>query len=234
MFSIAVCDDEPLHAAHTRDVILRCGNIDFPLVRLFETADALIEEIGTRNYCPQIAVLDIRMAGIDGIKLAARINEALPHCAVIFLTAFLEYATDVYNTRHVYFILKGELEQRIEGALKKALEQMDSEQFILISSSALHKKIPIDDILYMERNLHKTTLQTKSGQELVYTAPADLLKSVPEGTFIRCHQSYWANYRHITAMEKNEFIMTDGAHIPISRTFRDSAKNAFFRCMRNR
>lgn len=232
MVSIAICDDEPIHAAHTRDAILRYGNADCPLVRLFETPDGLLEEISMRNYSPQIAVLDIRMAGTNGIELAARINELLPHCAVIFLTAFLEYATDVYDTRHVYFILKSELERRIEGALKKALEQTASDQLIYISNSAVHKGIPVDDILYLERCLHKTALQTKAGQELVYIAPSELLKSVPEGTFIRCHQSYWANYRHITAMEKNEFIMTDGAHIPISRTYRDSAKNAFFQCMR--
>ena len=232
MISIAVCDDERIHAAHTRDVIIdRCGSCS-PQVRVFTSAESLLDEIKLNNYAPEIAVLDIQMANTNGIELAARLNELLPQCAVIYLTSFLEYATDVYETRHIYFILKNELEQRINEAINKAIEQSNSCRCLVISNTSGSKKIPLHDILYFERSLHKTIIQTKSGQEVVSATPAELLKDLPENAFIRCHQSYWVSYRHIVKMSKNEFVMTDDKRIPISRTYRNAAKEMFFDSIR--
>ena len=154
------------------------------------------------------------MEGMDGITLARQINRLAPQCAVIFLTAFLEYATDVYESQHVYFILKGELEQRIEAALKKALTPQSN---ITILSAAAQRQIPCREILYLERILRKTKIQCLSGHEFVSTAPADLLKNTSENEFIRCHQSYWVNFYHIS----------------LSRTYRSAAKAQFFARIRN-
>ena len=232
MIPIAVCDDERIHGLRTREVILSHGGVRDPVVQLFETPDALLDAIRLRNYCPRVAVLDIRMEGTDGIRLAEQINDLLPQCAVIFLTAFLEYATDVYETRHVYFILKSELEQRIGSALEKALDGTGMPPRLHLFSSSSVKNILLRDILYLERVLHKTRVQMRKGTEMVTASPAELLKDAPEGAFIRCHQSYWINYEHISAMEKHEFVLTDGTRIPISRTFQDSAKAEFFSHMR--
>ena len=232
MIPIAVCDDERVQGLRTREVILSHGRVRDPMVQLFETPDALLDAIRLRDYCPRVAVLDIRMEGTDGIRLAEQINDLLPQCAVIFLTAFLEYATDVYETRHVYFILKSELEQRIGSALEKALDGKGIPPHLQLSSGSSVKSILLRDVLYLERILHKTRVRTRNGTEMVTTPPAELLKDVTEGAFIRCHQSYWVNYEHINAMEKNEFVLSDGTRIPISRTFRDSAKAEFFSDMR--
>lgn len=234
MIPIAVCDDERVHGLRTREAILSHGGVRDPVIQLFETPDALLDAIRLRGYCPRVAVLDIRMEGTDGIRLAEQLNDLLPQCAVIFLTAFLEYATDVYETRHVYFILKNELEQRIGSALEKALDGKGMPPRLQLSSGSSVKSILLRDILYLERILHKTMVRMRNGTEMVTASPAELLKDVTEGTFIRCHQSYWVNYEHITAMERNEFVLSDGTRIPISRTFRDSAKAAFFSDMRTR
>ena len=250
MISIAVCDDEPIHALRTKDVILRCFGLweseehpafanftdsaDFmasePSIQIFPTSETLLEAIRLQAYRPHVAVLDIRMEGANGIDLARQINELLPQCAIIFLTAFLEYAVDVYETRHVYFVLKSELEKRIGNALKAALAEPEPEmeRNLLLPVGSRCKVIPLKDVLYLERILHRTKVQTKKEQEMLNTTPAKLLESVPEGSFIRCHQSYWVNYRNITALEKNEFVLCDATRIPISRTYRNSAREAFF------
>ena len=133
---------------------------------------------------------------------------------------------------HVYFILKSELEQRIGSALEKALDGMGMPPHLHLSSGSSVKSILLRDVLYLERILHKTRVRMRNGTEMVTAPPAELLKDAPEGAFIRCHQSYWVNYEHINAMEKNEFVLSDGTRIPISRTFRGSAKAAFFSDMR--
>lgn len=109
MIPIAICDDELLHARQTQAAIRRCEAQ--AVTRCFETPLALLAAVTQQGYAPRVAVLDIRMAGMDGIELAKRLNALVPGCAVIFLTAYLSYAPDVYETRHVYFVLKSELDR---------------------------------------------------------------------------------------------------------------------------
>ena len=42
-----------------------------------------------QGYAPRVAVLDIRMAGMDGSELAKSLNPLVPGCAIIYLTAYL-------------------------------------------------------------------------------------------------------------------------------------------------
>lgn len=121
MIPIAICDDELLHARQTQAAIRRCEAQ--AVTRCFETPLALLAAVTQQGYAPRVAVLDIRMAGMDGIELAKRLNALVPGCAIIFLTAYLSYAPDVYETRHVYFVLKNELERRIGSALRAALAE---------------------------------------------------------------------------------------------------------------
>ena len=216
MIPIAICDDELLHARQTQAAIRRCEAQ--AVTRCFETPLALLAAVTQQGYAPRAAVLDIRMAGMDGIELAKRLNALVPGCAVIFLTAYLSYAPDVYETRHVYFVLKSELDRRIGSALRAAL----AERFYLGAPQ----------VERLERILRKTRVVLTDGEELVTAAPAALLEAVPDGVFLRCHQSYWANFSHITAMEKDEFVLTGGLRVPISRSYRSAARSAFFANLR--
>ena len=121
MIPIAICDDELLHARQTQAAIRRCEAQ--AVTRCFETPLALLAAVPQQGYAPRVAVLEIRMAGMDGIELAKRLNALVPGCAIIFLTAYLSYAPDVYETRHVYFVLKSELDRRIGSALRAALAE---------------------------------------------------------------------------------------------------------------
>ena len=47
------------------------------------------------------------------------------------------------------------------------------------------------------------------------------------GHFVRCHQSYWVNLKHVQAIGSNHFTMDSGSGIPISRTYLQEAKQRF-------
>ena len=181
---------------------------------------------------PDIVITDIKMPGMDGIELAKRLNALVPGCAIIFLTAYLSYAPDVYETRHVYFVLKSELDRRIGSALRAALAETAAPASLQLATAHGYRNVPVTDVLFLERILRKTRVVLTDGEELVTAAPAALLEAVPDGVFLRCHQSYWANYSHITAMEKDEFVLTGGLRVPISRSYRSAARSAFFANLR--
>ena len=197
-------------------------------LRPFDSPTAFLQEIGTQGYAPDIAILDIQMNEMNGIDLAQRINAVLPQCAIIFATSYLTYATDVYETEHAYFILKSEFEQRIGTALQKALAR---KPLPVLHCPVVHgyRNIPCSQVLCLERILRRTKLTLLGGlEEWTPLTPAELLDTNSALQFIRCHQSYWVNFRQIETMENDCFWLPGGLRIPISRTYRSAAREQFF------
>ena len=172
---------------------------------------------------------DIQMQEMDGISLARELNQKLPQCAVIFLTAFLSLATEVYEAKHVYFIVKSQLEARIERAVELALNQAEEDPLLLYRCGTVQRAVASREVLYLERVPRRTRVKAAQVGDWVREAPETLLQGRPQALFVRCHQSYWVNLRHITAMERAVFVLSEGTQIPISRTFRDQARVQVYR-----
>ncbi len=233
MLQIAICDDQPLHGELSAKAVTDCVRDREVRLRVFEHPETLLCEIRQAGYSPRIAILDIQMEGMDGIDLAKQLNSLCPSCAIIFLTAFLEYATDIYDTEHVYFIVKSELKERIGAAIEKALRTEPVKSSLLYyRADASVQAIPAAEVLYMERCLRKTRLQTGKGTLWTSSTPGALLNGEIARCFIRCHHSYWVNFWHIQAMRADHFVLYDGSSIPITRTYRAAAKEQFFGCIR--
>ena len=230
MRKIAICDDEAPHRERIAQLV-RSLKPDAGL-RLFSAPIAFLSAVQSEGYTPDAAIVDIQMDGMSGIELAERLNRTLPQCAIIFVTSYLGFATDVYDTKHVYFILKSELEQRLGTALEKALTQQPP-SVLHYSSPAGYRNTPSSEVLYLERVLRKTKLVLLGGSE-EWTAlpPAQLLENDAPQQFIRCHQSFWVNFRHVRTLESDCFLLDSGLRIPISRTYRAAAREQFFAFLR--
>ena len=149
-----------------------------------------------------------------------------PLCQIIFLSSYLSYATEVYETEHIYFILKSQLHQRIGPALHQALTALgDRSVQITAQKDGSTHVIALQDVLYLERNLRKTKVITQQGVFLTQESPETLISGF--GHFVRCHQSYWVNRKHVQAIGSNHFTMDSGSGIPISRTYLQEAKQRF-------
>lgn len=114
-----------------------------------------------------------------------------------FLTAFLNYAPDVYKIEHVYFVLKQDMDRRLPDALDKALKKridltISTPHFTIRQRHSV-TQISIYDVLFLERSGRKTRLSLKSEDIWTTQSPETLLEADQAKIFIRCHQSYWAN-----------------------------------------
>lgn len=229
---ITICDDIALHREHAAAVTAAALSEECLEINEFSQAQNLLDAVAEDNYCPDIAVLDIKMDDMDGIRLAKKLNELVPHCQIIFLTAYLDYATEVYEAEHSYFVLKQHMDTRLPEALKKACLNLASRlaeaPCLTIKDRRSVTKIPVRDILYMERVGRKTRIVAQSGERWTIQSPAELLQELESSPFIRCHQSYWVNAQAIFSLKENEFILIGETAIPLSRTFRHEAKEAFF------
>lgn len=233
MLRIAICDDDKTHVQYIGKIvkdILKGWQFS---VDEYDSANELLFSIDGENSAPDIALLDIKMPGIDGISLAKELNRSVPGCKIIFISNYISFAPDVYDTEHIYYVLKSQIEVRLSDALAKAIDSINRPQhYTIVKIAASNTKVSSDDLIYIERDLHKSIVHTKSGVYVTSQSPANLLSTFPEKLFIHCHQSYWVNVNAIQTMNSNSFRLFCGIDIPISRACKSAAKEAFFNSLR--
>ncbi len=231
MIRIAICDDEAEHLSYTALLIRgELGSHDAD-IEGFPNAGSLLRAVRDEGYRPDIAVLDIVLEDTDGIDLAGQLNRLLPACRIIFLTGYADYAPESYKVPHVWFVTKVAAEKYLGPALRRALSGIPAvpgEPGVRARAGGRHFLVPLGDILYIDRYGRKARIVCASGPVEVSGRPGDLIGADVAPFFIRCHQGYWVNLKKIRALERNEFILSDGTHIPISRSYRDEARRRFF------
>lgn len=235
MLQVAVCDDEVWCLDRTVQ-ILRGALGETPYnIQTFQSADAVLIALEEKCYQPDIAVLDIRLADVDGIALAKQINRSAPACRIIFLSSYTGYLMDAYEAEHVYYVLKPDMAVRLPVALRKALAALTTVRTLTVRRGAAYQLVNLDTVLCLERSLHKTLVHTTDGTLETTQSPQALLESgQAESHFIHCHQSYWVYEQAIASMERDFFHLSSGMSVPISRSRRNDARAAFFRLLAGR
>lgn len=231
MLKLFLCDDDPLHLQHEEAYIRSLSlNAEYALEAFAEPCRVLarIQE----GDCPDIAVLDIEMPKVDGISLAEKLNQLCPRCKIIFLTGYTNYTYDAYYAEHIWYVLKTEMEKYLPAALKKAIAGASgspAEPCLMLQQQRTHRRLPLKNVLYLERVTYRTRVKTIDEELYVRAAPMELIRQLPSDSFIRSHQSFWVNAEKISALVGKSFLLVDGSKVPISRTYRQSAIEEFRR-----
>lgn len=228
--NIYICDNNPLHMQYARQCIINYLKSkplgDFQCIEVFP--EKLDELINKKMFSAEIIILDIQMQWKSGIQIAEQINNIFPRCQIIFLTAYIDYATMVYETKHIYFVLKTQMEQMLPRAMDKALDVLNVEEPCLcFQLPSLNARIPLGKILYFEKNQHHTLIRTEIKD---FTVPKSLRELTPllGSEFLRCHGSYIVNLSHISQYSSTQFVLDNGMIIPIGRTFQSVSRNTYW------
>lgn len=165
----------------------------------------------------------------NGITLAKKVNQKWPYCQIVYLTNYLFYATEVYQTRHVFFVLKEQFEKRIEEIFKKLIHELKQEQEQLLFSTIGGGRVILSpsDIYYFERNGRVTNIITKCGEYVIHEKLGVVMERLPSRDFIRCHNSYIVYFPAVREMVKGAFILVNQTRVVISRSYAKKVKEAF-------
>jgi len=171
----------------------------------------------TRND-PDIVLLDIRMPGRDGLSLAQDIAELEDAPAVIFCTAFDQYALDAFGTNAVGYLLKPVKAEQLLQVLEKA-QKLNKIQRVAAQKNSKPKSenqrthitaktrrgvelIPLDDVRYFLADHKYVTVYHRAGEHLL----DETLKELEEefgARFVRVHRNSLVSVKHIEALERN-------------------------------
>ena len=100
--NVICVDDEPLAVEYT---LKQCGQLpEIDRTEGFTDAESALTYL--REHSADIALLDINMPDINGITLAAQIKQLHPQMAILFLTAYKQYAFDAYAVHPAGYLLK--------------------------------------------------------------------------------------------------------------------------------
>ena len=228
---IVICDDNKEEADQTMHILSEFAlekNEDVQ-ISIFQDERQLVEQCRTKQLRPNMVFMDIELGSHSGIETARMINQYEPQAHIIFLTNYIQYATDVYTTDHQYYILKNELKERLLHLHDKIyrLERQNEEKIKIELKKSGQAIISKKDIIYIERNSRTTYIHTRNG---IYETAAkidDLEHLLGDIQFLRCHNSFLVGMKHIISYRRDQLIVENDIQIPISRYYIQSAKQQF-------
>jgi len=208
---VLVVDDEAL--ARERCKRLVEGIPGYRVVGEAVDGQAALTAIDT--FDPDIVLLDVRMPGSDGISTARQIAELSDPPAVIFCTAYNEYAVEAFETLAIGYILKPLKPESLAAALEKAskfnkvqkaaLEQGDLDPNRRKNIAAKTRRgvelVAIDDVFCFQADQKYVTIMHKQGETLI----DDTLKQLEKefgSQFIRVHRNALVAIKYIERMER--------------------------------
>jgi two-component system response regulator AlgR len=168
-----------------------------------------------RELDPAVVLLDIRMPGMTGIEVARHLGALDRPPAVVFTTAYDEYALQAFEAQAVGYLLKPVRRERLEEALKHASRLSTSQLFRLSSpteplAARQHiaarvrdelKLIPVKDIRYFEADQKYVTVRHAGGEDLIDESLRALEEEFARD-FVRAHRSLLVAIAHVDALER--------------------------------
>lgn len=234
MIRTILIDDEPL----ARDVVKYYLKL-FPEVEIAaECSDGFEGIKAIAQHQPDFIFLDIQMPKISGFEMLELVEK---HPAVIFTTAFDEYAIKAFEVNAVDYLLKPIEQVRFEQAMQKLPSRLNhtdavtqellevaalspaQQNRVVVKKNGVIKIIAISDIHYLEADDDYVKLSTAEGVYHKNKTMSFFERSLASGQFIRIHRSYIINLAQVSRIELKEkdsyvVLLKSDIWLPVSKT----------------
>ena len=207
MLNIAICDDDIQITGKIERLLQDIAKRNFvdTEIEVFWNGKSLADAIAVGERY-DVIYLDIEMDKEDGISAARRIRTYDKNVRIIYVTSHESYMRESFEVRPFQFLVKPVTDKIMEKCFKSVYEDINSEDFYFrYSYQRMNHKVPIKDILYFESNKRKIFIVTE--QEILE------LYGI---SFLRVHQSFLVNYKHISGQSYDSVVMDNGQKISIS------------------
>jgi DNA-binding LytR/AlgR family response regulator len=245
MPSALIADDESHLATYLRDQLARL----WPELEVIALArNGLEAAAGIAQHQPDVAFLDIRMPGLDGLEVAAGIEGAT---RVVFVTAYDEYALRAFESEAIDYVLKPVTAERLErtvARLKRAFSPDASAEpdahlaralralqapapaatplrWIRASQGELMHQVAVADVLFFQADDKYTCVRTAQGEHLIRTPIVELAAQLDPDRFWQIHRSTVVNLDHLAGTRRDDasrlFVRIAGwdGELPVSRAY---------------
>ena len=233
-----IIDDEPLARSIVSEYLQA-----WPQITVMQECNDGFEGIkAIQQHHPDLIFLDIQMPKINGFEMLELVEQPP---AVIFTTAFDEYAIKAFESHAVDYLLKPFNKDRFDKAMQKWLDQRgpapvppspekteelldtaahspSQQQRIVVKTGGKIKIIPLEDIHFLEAADDYVKIHTHNGAFLKNRTMSWFEKALDSSQFVRTHRSYILNVQQVTRIDPYEkdshlCILQSGAQVPVSK-----------------
>ena len=205
---IGICDDDKKWLQTCKKTLTEFADlIHIELeIRTFLTAKELLEY---KDVPLDAVFLDIELGRQNGISVAKKLNETRPNCRIIYMTNYLHYATEIYNTEHIWFVVKKNFRDKIGEIINRILHDVEDKNSRLVLKTLKNEILSIipSDICYLEKEKRGTKIVTVWDEYHVKERLSDIFPQLSELEFSQCHNSCVVNFRHVKELQKDVYIL---------------------------
>jgi two-component system LytT family response regulator len=227
-----IVDDEPLARSVVQEYLEAYNNVEV----VQECSDGFEGIKAVQQHQPQLLFLDIQMPKINGFEMLELLEQPP---AVIFTTAFDEYALKAFEANAMDYLLKPFSRERFDKAMKKFLQDRQEQkatktsfdeppspeqtQRVVVKWNGKIKIIAMAEIQYLEAADDYVKIYTAEGAFLKNKTMGYFEKALPPVLFVRTHRSFMVNVHQITRIEPYEResymgILKSGTKVPVSKS----------------
>ena len=220
MTRAVIADDEPHLAEHLRERLAAL----WPELEITLAANGLEALRRIDDEAPQIAFLDIRMPGLTGLELAARIDAATH---LVFVTAYDQYAVQAFDRDAVDYLLKPVTDERLAKCIERLKRKLVAAEeppplrdmlerlaraipggaqrlrWIRAQKGDVVRQIAVDDVLYFQAADKYTSVMTREGESLIRLPLAELVTQLDPDAFAQIHRSTLVNMNEVASARRD-------------------------------
>ena len=224
---VLIVDDEPPARERLKSLLVEIPDAEV----VGEAVNGQQALTRTNELAPDVVLLDVRMPGMDGIEVARHLNALAEPPAVIFTTAFDEYAVNAFDAHAVGYLLKPIRKEKLAAALTRA-GRLTKPQLQRIAAASNERKrthiaarrreglrlVPIEEVQYFFAEQKYTTVRHVNGEDLI----EDSLRALEEefeADFVRIHRNALVSVRYLERIERGTdgqyFVRLRGCEAPL-------------------
>jgi two-component system LytT family response regulator len=231
---VVIVDDEPLARAVLREFLSSDAGVEV----VAECANGFEAVKAVSELTPDLLLLDVQMPKLDGFEVLELVGHEV---AVVFVTAYDQYALRAFEVHAVDYLLKPVSAERLNGALARARERLGrGERFasqgamaaarppegrchrILVRDGPRVHVIPVDKVDYVQAQDDYVCFRAEGKEFLKEQTLAETEAALDPAAFVRIHRSYLLNLARLVRVDQDErenrvAVLPDGRRLPVSR-----------------
>lgn len=231
---VAICDDHPSLTEQINDLLVEYDPSLFETYTYYNPKK-LIEQLEHETF--DCFILDIEMDKMNGVELAKIIRDKEILSPIVFLTSYKEYMEEVFQVQTFDYLLKPIDKERffqVLGKLKFHIGKTKDTFVFSINKNTF--KLPINDIVYFEKDKRQVVIHTFDDNYRVYMSTKELLKQLGND-FVQIHSSFVINCAYIKEIGTNFLLLhyeQESVELPISRRYKSNSHESIVMSMRGR
>lgn len=233
-FRLALCDDEHFFIEDIKQYLkaYESETNNEIVVTEYYSGIELLEDIRANGLTWDILFLDVDMPQKSGTEVAKEIRRNYENAVICFITAYVEYAYQAYQTEALGYLVKPVKYSELRHLLNRSVTQVQymkdaaeaRKRYIEIKTNHNTTILCMEEILYIEKRRNQCVFHLEDGEMVCYMTLKEVYKKLDHEIFYYVHQGYIVNFEQIKEVRADVVCLGRNREVPMSRRYQSKMR----------